>query len=57
MYEYQIGEYNRNVKAFADLGARYLSLSHKGHSQVSDSNTGERDGKVQWNRISPLGEQ
>ena len=28
---------------FAELGARYVSLAHNGHSQLSDSNTGERD--------------
>ena len=54
---YPIGEDITNVKAFAELGARYLSLAHNGHSQLSDSNTGERDGKFQWNGVSPLGEQ
>ncbi|MGQ0649576.1 MAG: dipeptidase [Gemmatimonadaceae bacterium] len=54
---YPIGEDIANVKLFADLGARYLSLAHNGHSQLSDSNTGEREGKWQWNGVSPLGEQ
>ncbi len=54
---YPIGEDLSNVKAFAERGARYLSLAHNGHSQLSDSNTGERDGKYQWNGLSPLGEQ
>jgi membrane dipeptidase len=54
---YPIGEDLSNVKLFAERGARYLSLAHNGHSQLSDSNTGERDGKWQWNGISPLGEQ
>jgi membrane dipeptidase len=54
---YPIGDDLSNVKLFADLGARYLSLAHNGHSQLSDSNTGERDGKWQWHGISALGEQ
>ncbi len=54
---YPIGEDISNVKLFADRGARYLSLAHNGHSQLSDSNTGERDGSYQWNGMSPLGEQ
>ena len=54
---YPIGEDITNIKRFADLGARYLSLAHNGHSQLSDSNTGERDGQWKWNGLSPLGEQ
>ena len=44
------------VKEFYDRGARYLSLAHNGHSQLSDSNTGEREG-WKWNGLSPLGKQ
>ncbi|OFW07487.1 MAG: hypothetical protein A3H96_07045 [Acidobacteria bacterium RIFCSPLOWO2_02_FULL_67_36] len=44
------------VKEFYDRGARYLSLSHNGHSQLSDSNTGEVEG-WKWNGLSPLGKQ
>jgi len=54
---YPIGEDISNVRKFHALGARYLSLAHNGHSQLSDSNTGERDGKFQWNGVSPFGEQ
>ena len=54
---YPIGEDLTNIRRFADLGARYLSLAHNGHSQLSDSNTGERDGVWQWNGLSPLGEK
>jgi len=39
---YPIGEDLNNIKKFADLGARYMSLAHNGHSQFADSNTGER---------------
>jgi membrane dipeptidase len=44
------------VQEFYDRGARYMSLAHNGHSQLSDSNTGERDG-WKWNGLSPLGKQ
>lgn len=54
---YPLGEDLANVKRFADLGARYLSLAHNGHSQLSDSNTGERDGQWRWHGLSPLGER
>lgn len=52
---YPIGTDLTRVKQFADLGARYLSLAHNGHSQLSDSNTGERDGVWLHNGLSPLG--
>ena len=54
---YPLGEDIANVKKFYDLGGRYLSLAHNGHSQLSDSNTGERDGVWKWNGLSPLGRQ
>jgi membrane dipeptidase len=53
---YPIGGDVRRVKEFADRGARYLSLAHNGHSQLADSNTGEREG-YRWNGLSPLGRQ
>ncbi len=46
----------RRVKQFHDRGARYMSLAHQGHSQLSDSNTGEAIG-WKWNGLSPLGKQ
>ncbi len=54
---YGIGEDITNVKRFYDAGARYLSLAHNGHNQLSDSNTGEADGVWKWNGLSPLGKQ
>ncbi len=54
---YAIGQDITNVKKFYDLGGRYLSLAHNGHNQLSDSNTGERDGVWKWNGLSPLGRQ
>jgi len=44
------------LKEFYDRGARYMSLAHNGHSQLSDSNTGEREG-WKWNGLSPLGKK
>ncbi len=52
---YQLGDDPANVRAFAQMGARYLSLAHNGHSQLSDSNTGERDGVWLYGGLSPLG--
>src|SRR5687768_2214102 len=54
---YGIGLDLGNIKKFYDQGARYMSLSHNGHSQFSDSNTGERDGVWLHNGLSPLGRQ
>jgi len=42
------------VKEFYERGGRYMSLAHNGHSQLSDSNTGELTG-WKWNGLSPLG--
>jgi membrane dipeptidase len=53
---YPIGEDIARVKEFHDRGARYMSLAHNGHSQLSDSNTGETQG-WKWNGLSPLGKQ
>ncbi|HJR33359.1 MAG TPA: membrane dipeptidase, partial [Gemmatimonadales bacterium] len=54
---YPIGTDLGNLKKFYDLGGRYLSLAHNGHNQLSDSNTGERDGVWQHNGLSPLGRE
>ena len=54
---YPLGEDLGVVKAFYDLGARYLSLAHNGHNQLSDSNTGERDGVWLHGGLSRLGRQ
>ena len=52
---FSIGNDLSRIRQFAELGARYLSLAHNGHSQLSDSNTGERDGVWLYNGLSPLG--
>jgi membrane dipeptidase len=50
-----IGTDLTRIKEFYDRGGRYMSLAHNGHSQFSDSNTGERDGKWMHNGLSDLG--
>ncbi|HSL23128.1 MAG TPA: dipeptidase [Vicinamibacterales bacterium] len=54
---YSIGEDLARVAEFYNRGARYLSLAHNGHSQLADSNTGERDGTWLHNGLSALGRQ
>jgi membrane dipeptidase len=54
---YPIGTDINNVKKFHDLGARYMSLSHNGHSQLCDSNTGEADDIWLHNGLSDLGKE
>ena len=54
---YPIGEDISNVKKFYDQGARYISLAHNDHSQLSDSNTGEKDGVFLHNGLSELGKK
>lgn len=54
---FPIGSDITNVKKFYDRGGRYMSLAHNGHSQLSDSNTGERDNVWLHNGLSPLGRQ
>ncbi len=45
------------VKEFYDRGGRYMSLAHNGHSQLSDSNTGEATNDWMWHGISPMGKK
>jgi len=52
---YPIGNDISRVKEFHDKGARYMSLAHNGHSQLSDSNTGERDSVWLYHGLSDLG--
>jgi microsomal dipeptidase-like Zn-dependent dipeptidase len=54
---YPLGTDLANVRIFAERGARYLSLAHNGHSHLSDSNTGERDGQWLHQGLSQLGRQ
>lgn len=54
---YPVGMDISNVEKFYDLGARYMSLSHNGHSQLCDSNTGEENNEWLHNGLSDLGKE
>ena len=54
---YPVGMDLSRVKEFYDLGARYMSLAHNGHSQLSDSNTGENDNVWLHNGLSDFGKE
>ncbi|EAR01288.1 dipeptidase [Maribacter sp. HTCC2170] len=54
---YPIGEDLSNFEKYHKLGARYISLSHNGHSQFCDSNTGEVDDIWLHNGLSDLGKE
>jgi membrane dipeptidase len=54
---YQVGLDLDNIRDFAERGGRYMSLAHNGHSQFSDSNTGETDDVWLHNGLSDLGRQ
>jgi membrane dipeptidase len=54
---YPIGNDIKRVKEFYDRGARYMSLAHNGNSQLADSNTGEAQGYLYNNGLSPLGRE
>ncbi len=54
---YPIGTALRRVKEFYDRGGRYMSLAHNGNSQRADSNTGETQGYLYNNGLSPLGQE
>ncbi len=52
---YPIGEDLGKFEDYHNRGARYISLSHNGHSQFCDSNTGEKDSIWLHNGLSELG--
>jgi membrane dipeptidase len=54
---YPIGTDINRVKEFYDRGGRYMSLAHNGNSQLADSNTGETQGYLYNNGLSPLGRE
>ncbi len=54
---YPIGEDMSNFEKYHKLGARYISLAHNGHSQFSDSNTGEADSLWLYNGLSDMGKE
>ena len=54
---YPIGEDLSKFEDYYKRGARYISLSHNGHSQFCDSNTGEKDDVWLHNGLSELGKE
>jgi membrane dipeptidase len=54
---YPIGNDIKRVQEFYDRGGRYMSLAHNGNSQLADSNTGETQGYLYNNGLSPLGRE
>ena len=52
---YPVGLDMSNIKDFQERGGRYMSLAHNGHSQFSDSNTGERDQVWLHDGLSEMG--
>ena len=54
---YPVGLDMTNIKDFQERGGRYMSLAHNGHSQFSDSNTGERDNVWLHDGLSEMGRE
>ena len=54
---YPIGNDIKKVEEFYKRGGRYMSLAHNGNSQLADSNTGEAQGYLYNNGLSPLGRE
>lgn len=54
---YPMGEDISLVKKYHELGARYMSLAHNGHSQFADSNTGEAENDYLHDGLSELGKE
>ena len=54
---YPVGEDLSRIQEFYNRGARYMSLSHNGHSQFSDSNTGEENDEWLHGGLSELGKK
>ncbi len=54
---YALGTDLDNIAAFQDMGARYMSLTHEGHNQFADSNTGDAEGQWRHDGLSELGRE
>ncbi len=54
---YPLGMEIERVKEFYERGARYMSLAHNGHNQLSDSNTGESDNEWLHDGVSDFGKE
>ena len=54
---YPIGTDMSRIEEFYDRGGRYMSLAHNGHSQFSDSQTGEATNDYLYGGLSQMGRQ
>ncbi|MBM1107088.1 dipeptidase [Aurantibacter crassamenti] len=54
---YPMGDDLSNIEEYHNRGARYVSLSHNGHSQFCDSHTGEENNSWLHNGLSKLGKK
>ena len=54
---YPIGTDMSRIEEFYDRGGRYMSLAHNGHSQFSDSQTGEATNDYLHGGLSQMGRQ
>jgi membrane dipeptidase len=54
---YPVGLDLSRIEEFHQRGGRYMSLAHNGHSQFSDSQTGEPENDYMHNGLSELGRQ
>jgi len=54
---YAIGEDIANIGKFYDMGARYITLSHIGHSQICDSNLNPQGNATLHNGLSSFGRE
>ena len=54
---YPIGTDMSRIEEFYDRGGRYMSLAHNGHSQFSDSQTGEATNDYLHDGLSQMGRQ
>ena len=54
---YPIGTDMSRIEEFYDRGGRYMSLAHNGHSQFSDSQTGEATNDFLHGGLSQMGRQ
>jgi microsomal dipeptidase-like Zn-dependent dipeptidase len=54
---YPIGTDIARVREFYERGARYMSLAHTGHNQLSDSHSGEETQDAPHSGISALGRE
>ncbi|MGB5319837.1 dipeptidase [Eudoraea sp.] len=54
---YPMGDDLSSFEAYYNMGARYISLAHNGHSQFCDSHTGEENDEWLHNGLSEMGKE